>query len=62
MAVNIKSMKHEDFKDNEYIDKLVEELNASGANVVVGNLDKLIELGYLQLAVAALLRHELLCY
>ena len=45
MAVNIKSMKHEDFKDNEYIDKLVEELNASGANVVVGNLDKLINWG-----------------
>ncbi len=48
MAVNepaIKSMKTEDFKDNEYIDKLVEELNASGANVMVGKLDQLINWG-----------------
>ena len=45
MEVNIKSMKREDFKDNEYIDKLVEELNASGTNVVVGQFDKLINWG-----------------
>ncbi len=45
MEVKIKSMKHEDFKDNEYIDKLVEELNATGANVAVGNLNKLINWG-----------------
>ena len=45
MEVKIKSMSREDFKDNEYIDKLVDELNASGANVVVGNLDKLINWG-----------------
>ena len=38
-------MKHEDFKDNEYIDKLVEELNATGANVMVGKLDQLINWG-----------------
>ena len=42
MEVSIKGMKKEDFKDNEYIDKLVEELNASGANVVVGSIDRLI--------------------
>ena len=35
-------MKREDFKDNEYIDQLVEELNATGANVVVGKLDELL--------------------
>lgn len=48
MAVNvpsIKSMKQEDFKDNEYIEKLVEELNATGANVAVGKLDQLINWG-----------------
>lgn len=45
MGVKIKSMKREDFKDNEYIDKLVEELNATGANVVVGNLNQLINWG-----------------
>ena len=37
-------MKFEDFKDNEYIDKLEEELNATGANVVVGKMDELIEM------------------
>ncbi|MDE5875707.1 MAG: NADH-quinone oxidoreductase subunit B [Muribaculaceae bacterium] len=45
MDVKIKSMKHEDFKDNEYIDKLVEELNATGANVMVGKMDQLINWG-----------------
>lgn len=42
----IKSMKYEDFKDNEYIDKLVEDLNASGTNVVVGKLDQLMQWGH----------------
>lgn len=42
---SIKSMKREDFKDNEYIDKLVEELNATGANVMVGKMDDLINWG-----------------
>ena len=42
---HIKSMKREDFKDNEYIDQLVEELNATGANVVVGKFDELINGG-----------------
>ena len=45
MDVKIKSMTRDDFKDNEYIDKLVEELNASGTNVMVGKLDQLINWG-----------------
>lgn len=48
MAVSkphIKSMEYEDFKDNEYIDQLVDELNATGANVVVGKFDQLINWG-----------------
>ena len=45
MGVNIKSMKYEDFKDNEYIEKLVEELKASGTNVIVGKFDDLINWG-----------------
>ena len=36
MEVKIKSMKYEDFKDNEYIEHLVDELKASHTNVVVG--------------------------
>ena len=42
---HIRGMKHEDFKDNEYIESLVEELNAAGANIVVGKLDQLINWG-----------------
>ena len=42
---HIKSMKREDFKNNDYIDKLVEELNATGANVMVGAFDDLINWG-----------------
>ena len=38
-------MPYEAFKDNEYIEKLVEELKASGTNVIVGTLDKLINWG-----------------
>ena len=39
---HIKSMKFEDFKDNEYIDQLIAQLNAGGVNVVVGKLDELL--------------------
>ena len=38
-------MKYEDFKDNEYLEKLVDELRANGTNVIVGTLDKLINWG-----------------
>ena len=42
----IKSIKHEEFKDNEYIESLVAELNAAGANIVVGKLDQLMQWGH----------------
>lgn len=45
MEVNVKSIAHADFKDNESLDKLVAELQASGTNVVLGTLDKLINWG-----------------
>ena len=35
----IKAMPYEDFKDNESLEQLVEELNAAGTNVVVGVFD-----------------------
>lgn len=38
-------MSYDEFKDNEYIDKLVEELNATGAGVMVGKFDELINWG-----------------
>lgn len=41
----IKSIPFEEFKDNEYIVKMVEELNATGANVMVGVFDELINWG-----------------
>ena len=45
MEVTTKSMPYEAWEDNEYIEKLVSELQASGANVVVGAFDKLINWG-----------------
>jgi NADH-quinone oxidoreductase subunit B len=45
MEVTAQGMAYADFKDNEYIENLVAELNANGANVVVGSLDKLINWG-----------------
>jgi NADH-quinone oxidoreductase subunit B len=41
----IKSMKHEDFNDNEYIENLVNELNVNGRNVFIGCLDDIINWG-----------------
>lgn len=41
----IKSMEYEDFKNNDYLEKMVEDLNRNGANVIVGNLDRLIDWG-----------------
>lgn len=41
----IKSIPYEEFKDNETYEKLVAELNAGGANVIVRKLDDLIDWG-----------------
>ena len=38
-------MKYEDFTDNEYLEKMIEELRANGTNVVMGCLDEVINLG-----------------
>lgn len=38
-------MKYEDFNDNEYLENMVKELNANGANVLVGVLDDVINWG-----------------
>lgn len=45
MEVTAQGMPYEAWKDNEYIEKLVNELNANGTNVVVGKLDQLINWG-----------------
>lgn len=41
----IKSIQYEDFNDNEYLEKMVKELNENGTNVIVGCLDDLINWG-----------------
>ena len=38
-------MPYEDFKDNESLEQMVEELNAAGVNVVVGVFDDVINWG-----------------
>ena len=45
MEVTTQGMPYEAWKDNEYIEKLVKELQESGSNVIVGSLDKLINWG-----------------
>ena len=45
VKVDLKSMKHENFKDNEYIEQLVKDLREGGTNVVVGVLDDVINWG-----------------
>lgn len=45
MEVTTKSMSYQDWQDNEYLEKLTEELRANGTNVVLGSLDKLINWG-----------------
>lgn len=41
----IKSMAYDEFKNNDYLEKMVEELNANGTNVLVGVLDDIINWG-----------------
>ncbi len=41
----IKSMEYEDFKDNEYLEQMVSELNAGGSNVFLGAIDDVINWG-----------------
>ena len=45
VKAKIKAMKSEDFKDNEALEKMVEELRANGTNVVIGCLDDVINWG-----------------
>ncbi len=41
----IKSISYEEFKDNTSLEAILKELNDNGANVVLGNLDRLINWG-----------------
>ncbi|MDD4535143.1 MAG: NADH-quinone oxidoreductase subunit B [Prevotella sp.] len=42
---NIKSIPYEDFKDNDSLERIAEELNQGGTNVVLGSLDAVINWG-----------------
>ncbi|MCI7787729.1 MAG: NADH-quinone oxidoreductase subunit B, partial [Prevotella sp.] len=41
----IKSIPYDEFKDNESLEKIVDELHEGGVNVVVGSLDQAINWG-----------------
>ena len=41
----IKSIPYEEFKDNESLERIVDELHEGGVNVVTGSLDQLINWG-----------------
>lgn len=41
----IRSMEYEEFKNNDYLEKMVKDLNRNGANVILGCLDDLVDWG-----------------
>ncbi|GBU08575.1 NADH-quinone oxidoreductase subunit B [Bacteroidales bacterium] len=41
----IRNMKHEDFKENEYLDEYLNELRANGVSISVGKINDLINWG-----------------
>ena len=41
--IYIKGIAGKDFKDHETLQQYIDELNASGTNVIVGQLDQLID-------------------
>ena len=41
----IKSIPYEDFKDNEYLENMVKQLNEGGTKVLIGSMDDLINRG-----------------
>lgn len=41
----IKSMPYDDWKDNETLEKMANDLNDGGTNLVLGNLDQLVNWG-----------------
>lgn len=43
--IHIKGIPNEEFKDNEYLEKYVEELRANGVGIVTGVLDDMINWG-----------------
>jgi NADH-quinone oxidoreductase subunit B len=43
--IKIKGIPHEEFNDNEYLEKYVEELRANGVGIVTGVLDDIINWG-----------------
>ncbi|MDR1543850.1 MAG: NADH-quinone oxidoreductase subunit B [Prevotellaceae bacterium] len=45
MKPKIKNIPYEEFNDNEYIEKYIEELKSNGVNLVVGKLDDIINWG-----------------
>ena len=58
----IKSMKYEDFTDNEYLEKMIEELRAKRHERRHGLPGRSYQLGPQQQPLAAYVRHELLRY
>ncbi len=43
--IRIRNMKYEDFNDNEYLEKYVDELRKNGVNIFVGKLNDFINWG-----------------
>lgn len=58
----IKSIPYGEFKDNESLERIVDELHEGGVNVVTGSLDQLINWGRANSLTEFDIRYQLLRY
>ena len=42
---SIRSMEYDEFKNNDYLERMVKELNMNGAGIILGTVDELIDWG-----------------
>ena len=59
---HIKSIPYEEFKDNETLEQIAQELHEGGVNVVTGSLDQLINWGRFKFFMEFNFCHKLLWY
>ena len=58
----IRWMEYDEFKNNDYLESMVRELNANGAGVIVGCADELINWGRSNSLLEFDVWYQLLCH
>ena len=56
------SMKYDEFKNNDYLQRMVDELNRDGAGVVIGTDRPTHRMGKKQFTLVTDIRNKLLCH